>query len=151
MRRRLPPPLAPPILALTLLVTVLACSPGGGSGSGSAGGGEIAALLEEGGRIYSSQCALCHGSDGRGMGSLNPPLTDSELLAESPEEAIRLVLHGSTALPPTEQAGYANVMPPYPFLSDSQIAAVLSYARDRFAAGAEPIDPATVQSVRTRR
>lgn len=129
-----------------LFVLGSACGP---QGPAEPGAGDLSATLALGQRVYAGQCALCHGHDGRGMTGLNPPLTDSERLAGRPEELARLLLVGSTALPATEQATYPNVMPPYTFLSDEEIAAVLTYAREEFAAAElDPVAPQTVASAR---
>lgn len=137
------------LATLVLVPTLFACSP---SSDDTPSASERDRLLELGQRVYTTQCALCHGGDGRGMGQLNPSLVGSEILAGEPRELARLILVGSTALPATEQARYSNVMPPSPFLSDDEIAGVLTYVRDRYGAeGLEPptIDPAVVQAERT--
>jgi mono/diheme cytochrome c family protein len=131
-------------VSMAAALTLAAC---GGKTDG--GGGDVEATLALGQRVYAGQCALCHGHDGRGITGLNPPLTESERLAGSPRELARLLLVGSSALPPTEQATYSNVMPPYPFLSDEEIAAVLTYARGEFASrDLAPVAPATVGEAR---
>lgn len=141
--------LRPLLLALSVLSMLGAGACGGAQESD---GDDLDSTLALGQRVYAGQCALCHGHDGRGMAGLSPPLTDSDRLAGRPEELGRLLLVGSAALPPTEQAAYSNVMPPYPFLSDEEIAAVLTYARDEFTArDFDPVAPATVAEARRGR
>jgi len=92
--------------------------------------------------IYGTLCAVCHQPDGRGRDKVAPPLVGSELTLAPPAIPIRIMLHGKT--------GSVNVMPALgSFLSDDQIAAVLTYVRREWGQNASPIDAAAVKGIRT--
>lgn len=76
---------------------------------------------------YKSYCQSCHQPDGSGMAGVFPPLAGSDYLLEDPERAIGIVLQGLSG--PIEVNGntYNAVMPHLAYLSDEQIADVLTY------------------------
>lgn len=87
-------------------------------------------LMSLGQTVYQAQCAICHGSDGRGMPPDYPPLAGNpSIQMESAVNPIRMVLNGG--FPP----GTAGNPEPYgmpPFgqrLSDNEVAAVVTYIR----------------------
>ena len=56
---------------------------------------ESSLLMELGRRVYDSQCASCHGVDGRGMPPAYPPLANNQSIQmESAVNPIRMVLNG---------------------------------------------------------
>ena len=80
-----------------------------------------------------------------------PPLTDSEWVEKDTERLIRIVLHGLTG--PIEVHGeeYNQVMTPSDFLSDQEVAAVLTYIRSEFGNSAGPVTSAEVSDQRRSR
>lgn len=87
-------------------------------------------LVKQGGPIYEKHCIDCHGKDGRGQGRDIPPLQGNQSVTTPvANNAIRMVLHGGFA-PATAGNPRPMGMPPYgPFLSDEEVAAVVSYIR----------------------
>jgi mono/diheme cytochrome c family protein len=85
------------------------------------------ARLEAGRETYESYCQACHQADGRGMGTVFPPLAGSDYLLADRERAIAIVLEGLSG--PIEVNGqpYNSVMPHLAYLSDQQVADVVSY------------------------
>jgi mono/diheme cytochrome c family protein/glucose/arabinose dehydrogenase len=96
-------------------------------------------------------CATCHQPDGKGLDPAFPSLAGSVWVSGSPERLIKLSLHG--LIGPLEVNGkkYAGQVPMTPFggmLKDDEIAAVLTYVRNRFGNQASTIKPEQVQAVR---
>jgi len=91
-----------------------------------------ASQLHAGATLFAASCAACHG-DGAPMRNIGgrPALGLSTALnADSPRNAIQLVLHGN----PWQGSASAHYMPPFAdSLDDQQIADVLAYARVQFA------------------
>ncbi len=50
---------------------------------------------------------------------------------------------------PDPRSEYANIMPPMAYLSDEQIAAVLTYTRTTFADTEKPVSPEQVAEIRS--
>ena len=97
---------------------------------------------------FQSYCAACHQYDGQGMGD-TPPLAGSPWIAGPEKRLIRIVLNGVRG--PIEVSGktWNQEMPGFgQILSDTDIAALLSFVRKRFGATGEPITPAAVSRVR---
>jgi mono/diheme cytochrome c family protein len=93
----------------------------------SAGLAAAQPALKLGSQIYEKQCASCHGEQGEGVAKVYPRLAGEAATASS--NAIRLVVHGGFA-PGTAGNPRPYSMPPFgAALSDTEIAAVLSYIR----------------------
>ena len=91
--------------------------------------------------VYRNVCQACHQPDGRGMEKLAPPLVGSAYALASPTVPVRILLNG--------KEGSIGLMPPVgQIFTDEQIAAVLTYVRREWGQRGDPVDPATVGSVR---
>lgn len=101
-----------------------------------------------GGEIFARYCATCHQPDGNGVEGAFPPLSDSEWVQGDKGRIIRLVLYGMQG--PIEIKGntYNNVMTPHGFLTDEQVAAVLTYVRSSFGNDADAVTADEVARVR---
>ena len=98
--------------------------------------------------VYSMYCQACHMSSGKGAPGLNPPLIGTKYVLEDEERLIGIVLNGLNE--PIEIQGevYQNIMAPHSFLSNQQIADVLSYIRNSWGNEARPITTDEVAAVR---
>lgn len=107
-------------------------------------------LLARGEEVYELHCLGCHQASGNGVPRMTPPLAGSEWLAGDPDRLVRIVLAGLEG--PIEVAGeeYDAVMGAQAYLSDEDVAAVLTYVRHRFAPGEPAIRPDQVAGVRSR-
>jgi glucose/arabinose dehydrogenase/mono/diheme cytochrome c family protein len=85
----------------------------------------------KGATIYANYCAVCHMDDGEGVANLNAPLKKSSHVAGDKSRLIKTLLDG---LKGGELDGetYSNVMPSHSFLTDKEIADVLTYVRNSF-------------------
>jgi mono/diheme cytochrome c family protein/glucose/arabinose dehydrogenase len=115
--------------------------------------GEAKALFVKGVEVYRREghCITCHQENGTGLPAAQfPPLAGTQWAQGSEERLIKLTLNG--LLGPIEVKGskYTGQVPMTQFrgLSDSEIAAVLTYVRNAFGNQASVITPAKVNEVR---
>jgi mono/diheme cytochrome c family protein len=109
-------------------------------------------LLKEGADLFAKTCATCHMADGSGVPYLQPSIKGSAWISNpDPQLLLSLILRGSAVLGDAAQA-YDNDMAPQDHLSDTEVAAVATYVRSRFAAApiTEPVTPAQVAIARAR-
>jgi mono/diheme cytochrome c family protein len=115
------------------------------SGRGAAAGFDYAAT---GPQLYTSNCSACHGASGAGVPGAFPPLAgDPVVTAKDPKTQIGVVLHG---LHGKMIAGkpYASQMPPFPQLSDNDIAAIIDHERTSWGNNAPIVIPGDVKRAR---
>lgn len=109
------------------------------------------ATQEEGAAIYKQYCVTCHQANGDGVPNLNPPLRQTEYVLGEKERIIGILLNGSSEGLEINGNVYSNNMPAFDYLSDEQIAHVLTYVRGNFGNDAEAIDPGDVKAVRNKK
>ena len=110
------------------------------------------ALAKEGAALFAQNCATCHMADGSGVPYLQPSIKGSAGISNpDPQLFLSLILRGS-AVPGEGAKAYENDMAPQDHLSDTEIAAVATYVRQRFAAQpiTKPVTPADVAIARAR-
>ncbi len=93
---------------------------------------------DQGQAVYGRTCVTCHQLNGRGMPGSFPPL-DRTIVAGDKARLIRLVLHGMSGPITVQGRSYNNVMAPWKSLHDRDVAAVLTYVRQRFGNGASAV------------
>jgi len=105
--------------------------------------------MTAGAAIYRDNCVACHGWGGQGAAGLFPALAGSPLVQQNSSETLaHLVLAGSQGAH-TEKAPTAPAMPSLAWrLDDRQVADVLSFVRNSWGNAAEPVNAASVASVR---
>ncbi|PIQ60966.1 MAG: cytochrome C [Bacteroidetes bacterium CG12_big_fil_rev_8_21_14_0_65_60_17] len=103
---------------------------------------------ESGADLYAAYCSSCHQPDGKGIRNAFPPLTESVWVQGDEGRLIRLVLRGMQGPIVVQGEPYNNVMTPHRFLSDEQVAAVLTLVRSSFGNEAPPVEAETVARVR---
>jgi mono/diheme cytochrome c family protein len=97
--------------------------------------------VAEGQEVYKTVCIACHQPDGRGLPRVAPSLVESRWVTGAAGLPARIVLHG--------KEGATGLMPPLgAALSNSQIAAVLTFIRRAWGHEASPVDPYLVQEIR---
>lgn len=102
-------------------------------------------------KLYRQHCADCHGESGEGVPGAYPALSGNQTLTlPSPDNAIRAVLGGGF-LPSTAVNPRPHGMQPFsPFLSDDEIASILTYARTEWGNDASPVPGRAVGMQRGR-
>lgn len=100
--------------------------------------------------IYETYCLACHQEDGSGVPNMNPPLIKTDWVLGDSARLINVILKG---LKNTEINGdsYSNEMPSHDFLTDYQIAKVLTYVRKNFGNQAGPISSEDVKKQRAKK
>lgn len=93
-------------------------------------------------------CLACHQADGSGVPRLNPPLINTSYVLGDKAKLITWVLQGSLEKVPIDGEYYTNNMPAQDYLTDQQIADVLTYVRNSFGNKASVISPSDVKTVR---
>jgi mono/diheme cytochrome c family protein len=109
---------------------------------------QATSAAQPGAAIYKQYCLVCHQANGSGVPNLNPPLRGTDWVNGDKKRLIDVLLNG---LQNTDIEGetYDNVMPAHDFLTDGQIADVLTYIRSNFGNKATPITPDEVKAQRT--
>jgi mono/diheme cytochrome c family protein len=87
------------------------------------------AAMKKGATLFGA-CQGCHMPTGLGQPGAIPPLAGSEWVLGGTERAVRIVLRGLMGPVTVKGANYNNVMPSQAALSDSEVAAVLTYVRN---------------------
>ncbi|MES2184942.1 MAG: cytochrome c [Pseudomonadota bacterium] len=107
-------------------------------------------VLELGRKVYTAQCAMCHGAQGQGAAPAFPPLANNQSIGmESPVNAIRMVLNGGYA-PGTAKNPRPHGMPPFAhLLSDEEVAAVVTYIRVSWDNRGLPVTPKQANNIRS--
>ncbi|MFF7708824.1 c-type cytochrome [Pseudomonas sp. NPDC007930] len=108
--------------------------------------------MQQGANVYSANCAACHNSDGKGINELASSLAGNPgIQAHNPQSLVTTVLEGGrgavTLANPTSGA-----MPSFAWkLSDGQIAAALTYARNSWGNAAPAVSAEQVAEARKAR
>ena len=110
-------------------------------------------LFVKGAEVYGREghCITCHQQDGLGLvASQFPPLAHSRWVTGDPERLTKLVLHGVAGPMSVRGVDYVGRVPmtPFKFLSDEELAAVLTFTRNRWGNKASPIHPELVKRIR---
>ena len=124
---------------LLLLIAAALTSACGSAGPGAAAG--------PGARLYATNCQSCHGPNGEGVRGMQPPLAGTPLPLGDPDGLLGWVMFGlrPAALP---RGRYAGVMPQFAFLTDADLAALLTHVRASFGNHAAAITPEMVAAAR---
>ncbi|MDB6024362.1 MAG: aniA [Verrucomicrobiales bacterium] len=105
--------------------------------------------IEKGKAVYMQTCFVCHQPEGQGLVGQIPPLAKSDFLAKiDNEEKIRGVLAGRTGEVVVNGKTYNGVMIPMNYLSDEEIANVLTYVNNSWGNSGEPVKIQDVTRVR---
>jgi cytochrome c oxidase subunit 2 len=96
-------------------------------------------LKQRGEKVYAANCVACHQANGKGLPGAFPALDGSAIVAGPKAEQIKLVLNGKNGMPPWKGV-----------LSDTEVAAVITYTRNNWSNKAQEniVQPAEVRSFR---
>jgi mono/diheme cytochrome c family protein len=108
----------------------------------------LAASIARGQRVYKNVCITCHQEDGGGVQNMNPPLIKTEYVLGDKKRLIGIVLNGLKEPIEIDGQSYHNVMPAQAYLTDLNIADVLTYVRNNFGNKASSVLPAEVHALR---
>ena len=112
----------------------------------------VAAAAPTGQQVF-QRCAVCHQANGQGVPGSFPPLAGSEWAnAANAALPIRVVLHGLQGAVTVKGQKFNGAMPAYGTMqpmSDSDVAAVLTYVRSSWGNAASAVTPAQVAEQRS--
>lgn len=104
-------------------------------------------LIEKGKLVFEQNCLVCHQVDGSGVPHLNPPLIKTSFVLGEKKKLIGIVLKGLNDVE-IDGESYSNPMPAMDFLSDEDVANVLTYVRNSFTNKASAVTVAEVKAAR---
>ncbi|HJZ39018.1 MAG TPA: cytochrome c [Bacteroidales bacterium] len=112
----------------------------------SCGGNKKSAdtVNENGILVYTKYCLACHQTNGSGVPGMYPPLTKTEWVEGDKTRLINIMIKGFEGEIEVNGQVYKTAMPSHHYLSDEQIADVLTYIRSSFGNTANAV---TVQEV----
>ena len=108
----------------------------------------LAASVKRGKLVYEQTCLACNQADGSGVPRLNPPLIKTKWVLGDKNTLINIVLKGLNEEIEVDGETYQNAMPPHNFLTDQQIADVLTFVRNSFTNKASAVTVAEVKKAR---
>lgn len=96
-------------------------------------------LVQRGEKVYSANCVACHQANGKGVPGAFPALDGSAMVNGPKADQIHIVMHGKNAMP-----AWA------PVLSDTEIAAVITFTRNHWSNKAKEniVQPAEILAAR---
>ncbi len=98
--------------------------------------------------LFEDHCSACHQYDDQGMGEA-PPLEGAPWVIGPPERLVLIVLHGVKGRIELGGQTYDREMPGFGgSLSDSEVAALVTYARSRFGADEREVSAKEVARIR---
>ncbi|MEJ7739177.1 MAG: c-type cytochrome [Chitinophagaceae bacterium] len=136
-------------VALNVLVAICLMACLGFTTSQSRQGG-LTESIKRGKEVYTQNCLACHQADGGGVPRLNPPLIKTKWVLGDKPTLIGVVLKGMNEEIEIDGETYQNVMPAHQFLTDPQVADVLTFVRNSFTNKASAITPAEVKKERAK-
>src|SRR5690606_19250524 len=92
---------------------------------------QFKASMARGKVVYNTYCLTCHQADGGGVPRLNAPLIKSSSVLGDKSKLINIILNGMQGVE-IDGEFYSNSMPPADYLTDQQIADVLTFIRNSF-------------------
>ncbi len=107
-------------------------------------------LSVPGSGLYLKQCVFCHGRDGRGHGTLLPPLVGNPtVLDEDPSSVINVILNGAGRIVTGGVPDSYRMPPSRMLLSDKDIADLASFVRTSWGNRAPVVTTEAVVSMRS--
>jgi nitrite reductase (NO-forming) len=105
--------------------------------------------VQKGKAVYMQTCFVCHQPNGIGVPGQIPPLAQSDFLAGlTKDDYIRGVLMGRNGKITVNGKDYNATMVPINYLTDEQVANVLTYVRNSFGNSGDAVSIEEVSQVR---
>ena len=136
------------IVPFALILLLLLSSCGGKKTNTLSNNATSLSVENEGKNVYLKYCLACHQTDGSGVPGMYPPLKNSDWLSKDKEILIRQVLEGKRGIIEVNGKEYNQIMPKQDFLTDNQIANVLSYVLKEMGNKTDSITVSDVMKVR---
>jgi mono/diheme cytochrome c family protein len=108
-----------------------------------------AAALQAGSKVYTTNCSSCHQATGKGQPGVFPPLAGNSVVTGPADKVIHIVKNGLNGKISVNGTSYNGQMPAWKgTLSDSDIAAVITYIRGSWGNKAGAVTAAQVTSTK---
>lgn len=104
--------------------------------------------ISTGEKLFAANCAACHQADGKGLNRAFPPLADSDYFADDPMKAVNAVLKGLSGPITVNGMQYNAVMPNLSYMSDSDVADVVTFVINSFGNKGGDVNTAQVAAAR---
>ncbi|WP_353139670.1 cytochrome c [Pseudopedobacter sp.] len=104
--------------------------------------------FDSGKALYTQHCMVCHQEDGNGVPNLNPPIRKTDYVNGDKTRLINILLNGLNEPIEIDGEEYSNPMPAFNYLSNQQIADILTFIRNNFDNKSSAISAAEVVKVR---
>ena len=103
-------------------------------------------LKTKGEQVYAANCVACHQANGKGVPNGFAPLDGAEIVNGPKHPQIDVLLNGQ------DTPRYASAMPAWKQLSDTEIAAVITYTRNTWSnkAAENIVQPAEILAARSK-
>ena len=105
--------------------------------------------MEKGKGVFMQTCFVCHQINGEGIPGQIPPLSKSDFLMADKARSIRGVLQGRSGEIVVNGKKYNGIMTPLNYLTDEQIANVLTYVRNSFGNRGDAVTVDEVRPIRS--
>lgn len=106
-----------------------------------------AASAAAGAKVYTTNCSSCHQANGKGQPGVFPPLAGNAVVTGPASKVIHIVKNGLSGKITVNGATYNGQMPAWKgTLSDSDIAAVVTYIRSSWGNKASAVTASEVTS-----
>jgi len=100
--------------------------------------------------IYMKYCMACHQASGSGVPGMYPTLQKTDWVHGDKSRLIGLLLNGQQGEIMVNGQVFRGVMPKHQYLTDEQIADVLTYVRSNFGNSADAVLPEEVANIRQK-
>ncbi|HET6565408.1 MAG TPA: cytochrome D1 domain-containing protein [Xanthomonadales bacterium] len=153
-----------PIPALALLISVSACGQNPDPAADQAStqkvdpatavhAAEVASRsfeerIANGNKLFATHCSACHQAEGQGLKGAFPPLAASDYLAQGPAPAVEAVIKGLSGPITVNGVDYNAVMPALGYLSDSDVADVVTFVMNSWGNPGGEVNAAEVAAAR---
>jgi mono/diheme cytochrome c family protein len=130
------------LISVLLVLTLLSC-----------GGNKKPAeetTADPGQEIYMKYCMACHQASGSGVPGMYPTLQNTDWVNGDKSRLISLLLNGQQGEIKVNGQVFRGVMPTHQYLTDEQIADVLTYIRSQFGNTADKVMPEEVAGIRQK-
>jgi mono/diheme cytochrome c family protein len=108
----------------------------------------VAAEPAPGQLLYNRHCLTCHQADGGGVPNMQPAIAGGTWVKGDARALAMFVMSGGFDSASRKDSDVGNVMPPFRQLEDADLAAILTYIRQKFGDGGSPVTAADVAAVR---
>ena len=136
------------ILCALSVVWITECSDKKGKSTVSESGSGSSKRISSGEILYRQYCLSCHEINGKGVKGMYPPITDTDWVNGDKKRLIEIILNGQKGNLVINGETYNEEMPKADYLTDKEIADVLTYIRSNFGNNSSRISAKEVAAVR---